>query len=360
MRSLWTFVITFILSMAIFGTLAFNIVSNVFDIEFKAPDISDAFAETQDGETTNNLKKPVKPNKDNENSDDEDGEKDEPDEDEEDTTPIISVGDLDLPQGKEDELTMLFVRTDYQPSVFNYEKSGYDENGVYVKKKKISVDSLLLVKIDRESQTFMFSSIPGNTVMNKANYKTIGDMYSEKGAGYMVDCVYALTGIQAEYISVIGIDDTLKLYKKIGNIMFDVPCNMSQIYEDRKIEVDLQAGLQDMSPDMIQQLLLFDNYSEEFIYTKESVHVDFSLAVFEKLTTKAYLSKAVDTYKSLMKFYDTNFTEQAFKDNIDLLYSFATYQPLVVTYPGYDNELENRVVFMPSMGEALSAFEEFK
>lgn len=358
MRSLWTFVITFVLSLAIFGTLAFNIVSNVFEIEFKAPDISDVFAETSD-EETNNLTKPVKPDKGDDKKND-DKQNDDESEDEPDDSSQVSVGDLDLPQGKESELTLLFVRTDHQPSVFNYEKSGYDENGIYVKKKKISVDSLLLVKIDRESQTFMFSSIPGNTVMNKANYKTIGDMFSEKGAGYMVDCVYALTGIQAEYISVIGIDDTQKLYKKIGNVMFDVPCNMIHTDTEKKIEFDLQAGLQDMSSDMIKQLLLFDNYSEDYIYTKESVHVDFALTIFEKLTTRAYLSKAVDTYKSLMKFYDTNFTEQAFKDNIDLIYSFPTYQPLVVTYPGYDNELEDRVVFMPSTGEALSAFEEFK
>lgn len=354
MRSLWTFVITFILSLAIFGTLAFNIVSNVFEIEFKAPDMSDDFAETVDGET-NSLAKPVKPDKDDDKNDDDEDPDDEPDD-----SFQVSVGDLDLPQGKESELTLLFVRTDYQPSVFDYEKSGYDENGVYVKKRKISVDSLLLVKIDRESQTFMFSSIPGNTVMNKANYKTIGDMFSEKGAPYMVDCVYALTGIQAEYISVIGIDDTQKLYKKIGNVMFDVPCNMVHSDTEKKIDFDIQAGLQDLSPDMVKQLLLFDNYSEDYIYTKESVHVDFALTIFEKLTTRAYLSKAVDTYKSLMKFYDTNFTEQAFKENIDLIYSFPNYQPLVVTYPGYDNELENRVVFMPSMGEALSAFEEFK
>lgn len=349
MRSLWMFLITVILSLAIFGMLAFNIVDNVFDFQFKTPGISDAFAESNDGETDDS-KNPVNtdknPDKGN-NGDDGPGQS---------TTP----GGSDISQKKEKELTLLFIRTDCQPSLYNYEESGYNEDGVYVKRRDIAVDSLLLVKINTESQTFMFSSIPGNTVINKVNNKTVSDMYNQKGAEYVADCIYALTGIQAEYTSVIGIDDTLTLYEEIGNIMFDVPCDMVFYYPERDIEIELPAGLQVLTPDLIQQLLLFDDYSKDYIYTKESVHVKVALTVFEKLTTKTYRNKAVEAYNNLMKFYETNFTEDIFKDNIDLIYSFENYQPLVVTYPGQDNVVDNRTLFIPSISEALAAFEEFK
>lgn len=381
MRSLRAFAISFVLSSILFGIIAYNVVSQAFNITFEVPTLSDSTAQIDVDDQIVDPTRPTKPTKPVTTSKD-DSSKKEPTKDTtskdkdkndskdknqtkqtEDKTPATNAPDLDkikLPQGKESEVTFLFVSTDYMPSAFNYKSSGYDENGLYVKKRKISVENLLLVKIDRSSQSFMFSSIPGNTLMNQASNKTISDLYNDKGAAYMVDCVYALTGLQVEFFSVIGVDEMTNVFKKLGKVTFDVPCNMQQKDEANKIDVDLKAGVQNLSADMVVDLLRFNNYDEDFIYTRESVHVDFAQAMFEKFTSASYYKKATKLYKDVFSCFESNFSEKEFNNHIDLIFSYREYQSLVVTYPGYESEENGKLVFVPSTGEAISAYEDFK
>ena len=177
MRSLRAFAISFVLSSILFGIIAYNVVSQAFNITFEVPTLSDSTAQIDVDDQIVDPTRPTKPTKPVTTSKD-DSSKKEPTKDTtskdkdknnskdknqtkqtEDKTPATNAPDLDkikLPQGKESEVTFLFVSTDYMPSAFNYKSSGYDENGLYVKKRKISVENLLLVKIDRSSQSCMF------------------------------------------------------------------------------------------------------------------------------------------------------------------------------------------------------------
>lgn len=349
MRSLRAFIISFVLSITIFGVLAYNIMGIAFKFEFKTPTLDDSTAQLEDG-----VKDPLRPTKPQNPG----GEEDEEIENEPEVT--VDLDDLELPPGKETQATFLFIGTDYQPSKLKYNKGGYDENGLYVKKRTVSADAIVLLKIDRAKQTFMISSIPSNTIMNKNTNKTIGELYSEKGASYMVDCVYALTGIQVEHLAVISVEDCEKALKKVGNITFDVPCNM--YYEDKtqKLKIDLKSGVQSLTPKQAVEMLRFKDYPEEFIYTRESTLVDFSQALLEKLTSPAYLNRAVSLFKDVVGLFETNFDVTDFTDHLDLIYSYPKYQTMVVTYPGYEKDDNGDVLFVPSTGEALSAFEEYK
>ncbi len=346
MRSLKAFVISFVLSLTVFGILAYNIVSNAFDIKFSVPTINNSTVASEE------IDSPIRPNKPVEDN------SEEVEENFDEIT--VPVGDLNLPTGKESEISLLYIGTDYQPSLFDYNKSGYDEDGFYVKKRKVMAETFLLIKIDRAKQTFLFSAIPANTIMNKNTNKTIGELYSEKGASYMVDCVYALTGIQVEYVSVAGVEDTAKILKKFGNVMYDVPCNMEYKNEEIKLDVNIQAGLQNLTPAQVHDMLRFDEYSADFIYTRESVLVDFTQVLFEKLTAPAYFSKAEEMYKSIHSMLETNFDVADFKDNIDLFFSFSKYRTVVVTYPGYEKEEFGEILFVPTTSEALGSYEEYK
>ncbi len=346
MRSLKAFVISFVLSLTVFGILAYNIVSNAFDIKFSVPTINNSTVASEE-----ELDQPVKPNRPvGDNSEDEEVFDD----------ITVPVGNIEVPAGDENEISLLYIGTDYQPSLFDYNKSGYDEDGFYVKKRKVMAETFLLIKIDRAKQTFLLSAIPANTIMNKNTNKTIGELYSEKGAAYMVDCVYALTGIEVEYVSDAGVEDTAKILKKFGNVMYDVPCNMQAENEEIKLKVNINAGLQNLTPAQVHNMLRFDEYSADYIYTRESVLVDFTKVMLEKLTAPAYFSKAEEMYKSIHSMLETNFDLAAFKDNKDLFFSFSKYRTVVVTYPGYEKEEFGEVLFVPTTSEAISAYEEYK
>lgn len=341
MRSLRAFLISFVLSLGILGFAAYTLANSSFSFKLTAPTLSDS---TVAEETK---KQPVKPGE---------TESSEPSgaDDSQEKQEIV------LPTGDVTNATFLFVGTDYQPSVLDYNKSGYDENGFYVQKREVSADSLLLLKIDRSKKTFVFSSIPANAVLNQSTNKTVSKLYTEKGASYMADCVYALTGIRVEHLAVISVEDCVKAMKKVGNITYDVPCDMYYVDKTQKLEIDLKAGLQELTPKQAVNMIRFKDYPSGSNYTREKLMVEFSQSLMYKLTSPAYIGTAVSMFTDALGYFESNFTVKDFTEHMDLIFSYPNYNVKVITYPGYTKESYGEEVFIPSIGEAISAYEEYK
>ena len=341
MRSLKTFVISLCISVCLFGILAYNIVGNALLYKVSGDKPSDpSFDENMNGQngtsdSSGDLDFLIPVNPDNNNS--------------------------EMPEDEGiTEATFLFIGTDYQPSVLDYKESGYNENGFYEKQILVSVDALLLVKIDKEKQTFMFSSIPTNAVLNKTTYKTVSDFYAEKGAEYMIECVYALTGIRAEHYAVIGVEDCVKALKQIGNITFNVPCDMKATDEWQKYEIDLKAGVQTLTPKQVVDMLRFKDYPENSKHSRETLLVDFSQALFSKLTAPSYFNNAVSLFTKVLDCFETKFTLSDFTDHLDLIFSYQKYTVKTVKFPGYTKELKEEIYFIPSGKEAIATYSEYK
>lgn len=344
MRSIGAFVLSFILSLALFGVFAFSVVNSSADFNFSKPTLSDSTV----AEETGGNKKPLSgviQTQSNEPTGADD--KKEPEE-------------IVLPEGDVTEATFLFVGTDYQPSVLNYKESGYDSNGLYVKKRVVGADSLVLLKIDRQKKTFMFSSIPAKAVVNQSTNKTISQLYSEKGASYMADCVYALTGIRVEHLAVISVEDCVKAMKKVGNITYNVPCDMYYVDKGQKLEINLRSGVQELTPLQAVNMIRYNGYDEDSVYTREKVMVEFAQAMMGKLTSPAYIGTAASLFADVLGYFETNFTISDFTDHMDLIFSYPKYNVKVITYPGYTKTVYGEEVFIPTIGEAISAYEEYK
>ncbi len=341
MRSLRAFIISLVLSLGVLGILAFSISKSSFSFSFSAPTLEDSTV----AEETKRNPLPVTDPQSNEPAGADD---------KTDTEEIV------IPAGDVTNATFLFVGTDYQPSILNYKDSGYDENGLYVKKRVVSADSLLLMKIDRAKKTFMFSSIPANAIVNQSTNKTVSQLYSEKGASYMVDCVFALTGIRVEHLAVISVEDCVKALKKVGNITYDVPYDMYYVDSTQNLEINLKSGLQELTPKQTVSMLRFKDYPPASNYTRERLMVDFSQSLMHKLTSPAYIGTAVSLFSDTLGYFETNFTLDDFKEHMDLLFSFQSYKTRTITYPGYTKDLYGEEVFVPSIGEAISTYEEYK
>lgn len=340
MRSFRAFIISFILSLALFGVGAYYVLTGSWSFDLKAPTIADS---TVSLETD---RRPLIP-----------GETDS-------MTPSgaddKSGSEIVLPKGDVSNATFLFVGTDYQPSVLDYKTEGYNSEGLYVKKREVEADSLLLMKIDKAKKTFVFSSIPSNAVLNQSTNKTIAELYSEKGASYMADCVYALTGISVEHLAVISVEDCVKAFKKIGNVTYYVPCDM--FYEDpeQDLKIDLKQGVQELTPKQVVNMLRFKDYPASSIYNRERLMVEFAQSIMSKLTSPAYLGTATSMFKDALGYFQTNFTLDDFIEHMDLIFSYPDYKIKVITYPGYEKELYGKDVFVPSISEAIGTYEEYK
>ncbi len=353
MRSLRAFFISFVLALSILGALTFTMLNKSLTFSFSTPTLENStLAEEETKQkplsafTSPEDDKPSGADNNDKKTDNNAETKKEP--------------EIKLPEGDVSSTTFLFVSTDYQPGLFNYKESGYDENGLYVKKKEVLADALLLMKIDRASKTFMFSSIPANTVVNQSTNKTVAKLYSEKGASYMVNCVFALTGIKVEHLMVISVEDGVKALKKVGNVSYDVPCDMVQVKESEKYEINLKAGYQELTPKQVVSMLRFTAFPDDSNLTRERLIVDFSKSLIYKLTSPAYIGTAVSLFSDTVGYFETEFTVEDFKEHMDLFFSFPNYNTKTVTYPGYTTDMYGEEVFIPSIGEAVGAYEEYK
>ena len=341
MRSLRTFIVTFVVVLTLFGIIAYIVASNAFDYKFRVNDnsnVSSGFDNTNTS-SENHQNNPSDSNTENSKQNPE--------------------NNTDI--SNKTQVSFLFVGTDYQPSIFDYKNSGYDKNGYYVKKRNVCADAFILMKIDRQKKVFMLTSIPPNTIINKTTNKTIGELYSEKGADYMVDCVYALTGIRAEHLAVIGIENCEKALKKIGDITYNVPCDMYYEDEWQNLKIDLKAGMQNLSPKQALNMLRFKDYDPYYCnITREDVIVDFSRALLQKLTSPAYWDKAVSLFSNVCGLFETKFGVNDFIENSDLIYSFQSFEKVTLKYPGIDKEVNGKTLFLPFVSEAVNAFEDYK
>ena len=361
MRSLRAFLISFVLSLTILGSLAFSVLNKSLEFDFSTPTLENSTVAADD---TNNKKplssvvipeeeKPSGADVNNDNNNNKETDK-KPEKE------TVKEPEIKLPTGDVTSTTFLFVSTDYQPSLFNYKESGYDDNGLYIKKKEVLADALLLMKIDRSKKTFMFSSIPANAVVNQSTNKTVAKLFSEKGASYMVNCVFALTGIKVEHLMVISVEDGVKALKKIGNISYDVPCDMVQVNEAEKYEINLKAGYQELTPKQAVSMLRFTDFPSGSNMTRERLIVDFTKSLVYKLASPAYIGTAVSLFSDTIGYFETDFGVDDFKKHMDLFFSYPNYNTKTVTYPGYTTELYGEEVFIPSFSEAISSYEEYK
>jgi len=338
MRSLRSFIITIVLCVCVLGYIVYNYVGDALlyklDPDKPKETVQNAVTEADpDATQAPGVVAPLPQNPGN-----------------------VGVGEL---QGIT-EATFLFVGTDFQPSVFDYKESGYNDDGVYEKQRKVSADAMLLVKIDKAKQTFMFSYIPVNAVLNKSTNKTVADFYTEKGADYMIECVYALTGIRAEHLAVIGVEDCVKALKEIGNVTYNVPCDMKAKDEWQNYEIDLSAGVQTLNPNQIVSMLRFKDYPADSKLSREALLVDFAQALFSKLTAPSYFGTAASLFSKAIGCFETKFTLSDFTDHLDLIFSYQKYTVKVITIPGMEKTVNDEVLFMPSTKESFALFSEYK
>ncbi len=285
---------------------------------------------------------------------------------------IIVYGDPDKVNKKEEETTKKESDTEAESKKDDSNESESDkQNGetsedepekdsnAYLEIRRTVPDSLVLVRIDRKTKTYMFTSISPNTVVNQTTNRTITDMFVQNGSSNMIDCVFALTGIRADFLSIIKIDDYQKLFEEIGTISFNVPCDMQLKTGNSDEPIELKRGVQNLEAEQIIPMLLFDDYSSA-IHSKETVSADFMKTIFQKLTSPSSAGDALSTYMKYLSFFETTISETSLKNRMDMILSYSEYDKKVISYPGYVKVVENQKYYIPEVNQALKLFEDYK
>lgn len=264
---------------------------------------------------------------------------------------------------KGNSFNMLLVGTDYQPAVLDdYDLTSYNENvsGFKVKERTINADTIVLIRVDKELKSFIFLPIPSNTqVFVSGMNMTLGSLYDRYGLDYLCKKVWALTGLNVDYYCCMSIPNLTKVIDIIGGISYMVPTDMTYNDESQDLSISLKKGQQTLSGDHALQMLRYCSYSDGYI-SRMSLGVDFIKSIASKLTSSFYLEKAAEVFSSVVGYAETNFTLEDLTNNLDLIFSYSSFNKIDLAYPGVTKTENDVYYFVPSYTEAITKFREYR
>ena len=340
MSAVRNFIITFLLSLMIFGLIAYGLVQ---------------FATTAfhlDG--SDNVNGP---------SDTDGGETKDPD----DTN--VPIGDW----VKGESFTALLVGTNFQPNVFDdYDVSEENETAPVfpLEPRDIDTETLLLVRINKETGECVFTAIPATTrITIQGQAARLQDLYAYEGIdqnGYskqgitaLCEKVTALTGIPVDYYAVIHPDNMIKLIDDLGGITYYVKTDMKFSNPAIGLTVNLRRGSQKLDGAKAMAMLRYPAYNDGDTSRRQCA-LDFMKELAKKILTETELANARNMYNKYLSYFDTNFTVEDLTDNVDLIFSFPKMSIKDFTYPGNTIGTGEDAYFNPNINKAIEFFTQYK
>lgn len=313
--SLRNFAITFIISLVIFGAIAWGIVGSLKNM-------------SEDILTSNVV---------NSDGDDDDVHQNNND--------LSSDNTQDF---KGNSFNFLAVGLDKMPT------AGNEEDDLSTMK------AIMLVRADKENKKFVFLSLPTDFVINfKGENMTLGeltkrlDINDDEQRKLLLNKITAITGLSVDYYAFIDMATFVETLDNLGGITYNAPQDMEYEDEEQDLKIKFRKNQKLTSGEDILNMLRFVTYNEsaetdnaEFDLAKAknentriSLHMSFVNALFEKMLTAENLISVPIWVPDLFKATLTNFTLDVVKSNIDLIFSYKDYTTVNLTYSqGYINQ----------------------
>jgi len=274
-----------------------------------------------------------------------------------------SVDDLNTPTDKENEkefkgnsFTFLAVALDNMPMTKKeLEKWRNNPDNENKDEPFSSVEALMLVRVDKENEKFVFMSLPTDFVINfKGENMPLGNITKrvnivEKGnINVLLNEVTSLTGLTIDYHAVIDMDNFVEAVDSIGGFSYNVPCDMKYEDPEKNLKINFKKGQKLTKASDFLKAMQFVTYNEietenevltdfDLLRAKDeakrnSVHIDFVNMVFEKMLTDDNMVSVAIWIPEIFKSTLTNFGLDAVKENIDLIFSYKDYKKESITY----------------------------
>ncbi len=347
--SLRNFAITFLVSLAIFGALAYFLAGFAME-SFARGFVQQGEEETVSPDTQDDAQGVFNPF---ENTD---------------------GNEITTIQGR--SFNFVLVGLDYQADTFDdYHESmgdiltralsGKQDDGVrnmltYEMKRDISADAVVIGRIDKEDRRLVLTALSGNTrVFVDGVHTSLGSVFVDKGLDFFLGKVSALTGFSIDYYGVVSIPAMEHIIDQIGGLSFKVPCDME--YEDpvEELKIELKAGNQWLSGETAMQVLRYAGYEDRDI-SRMTVLRDMASAMLTSASKITTLSNAPTLYKTLKNGVTTNLRLSDFTDNLDLIFRLEDFSVVSYAYPGKMVNDGGDPMFVPDITAAIAALLQYR
>lgn len=327
MSAFRNFIMTFLMSVVIFGLCAFGLIKlskNVIN--------SDTPVDTADPDDTGDF-----------------------------TADTQEYNPVDLSSIKGESFTALIVGTDYQPSLFDdYTVSGNDEHGFPKQPRRVETDALILIHVDKETGDCIFCSVPAKTRISiDGLYTTLENLYAAKGISALCSKVAALTGLPIDYYAVITGDDFIKLIDDLGGITYYVSTNMQYVNAEKGLNINLKKGSQKLNGKKCLDMLRFPDYSDGDT-SRRKVGVSLAKQLCKNYLTQKNMNGAAGLYSKYSGYFETNFKSSDLEDNLELIFAYSRMNVLEYNYPGSTVGSGDDAYFNANVTKATEYFSKYK
>lgn len=210
-------------------------------------------------------------------------------------------------------------------------------------------DAILVVKADKGAKKLLVSSIPtetryaitgtdsdGNEYSGSMSFK---ETYSTLGVDYLVDKIYAITDIKADFYAVVNSHAAQTLINELcgtKGILYTVPEEMK--YQDtvRGANIDLYEGSQYLKGEKAVQLMRYKNYKSGNGDVKRcTTQVEFIRELAKVMTSEHDLRSELlgeSKRKKLLSYLVTNMSQEQLYENLDIIFSLSEYEFVSVPF----------------------------
>ncbi len=332
--ALRNFILTFAVSLLVFGIMAYAGVGFVLDsVIGPVPDITTPPAITLEG--------------------------DDPIFDPEDTSEDPSFTDEIVGES----FNILLIGSDYQPEIFDdydYEEKWPGPGFPDKRNRPWCADMIILLRIDKASRQFVICPIPRNIkrVVDRETVR-LGDTIAKKNTQFLCGKVSELTGLPIDYYIHIRVGQIASCIDALGAITFDIPLDMKYEDSEQKLIIDLKKGTHKMTGAKTAQLLRYMGYSNGSV-GRTNITVDFLKAMLDEYLSPKYIDEALNIYSKLKDKVETNFTEEVLANNLDLIFSYPDFETVTLTYPGSTRVEDDVTYFIPDTSAASALFAKYE
>ena len=277
---------------------------------------------------------------------------------------VEDTGNSALDELDGESFNMLFVGLDYAEIFYDYydpdtvdkliQQSDGKIPGELVtdgEYRRISADVIMLMSISKERGEFAFTSIhPGTRISRGSETVSLSDIYEEEGKNSFIDAVYELVDIPIDRYAFISMNKFPSVIDNLFDRGIEITVPFDMVYDDFKagLHIDLKAGVQMINGEKLLHLLRFNKY-EGTDGSRLDTTVYVVKRIMEELLTDTYRTKALGIFKDIDddKVIETDFKVNDLVSNLDLIFSYSSFDAVTPELPGRYTTIDGELCFIP-------------
>ncbi len=260
-----------------------------------------------------------------------------------------------------ESMTVLFLGTDYLPDVyFDYDYADKRPDGFDGETREIETDTIILARINKETGEVIFCPIPAITQIKiNGHVSTLEKLYHRNGIDALREQVTALTGLPIDFHAIVTLDGLSAIIDDLGGIEFYVPENMNYVDLEQKIEINLKSGTQNLNGKKATDMLRYWSYADEDT-SRRRLGGQFLKALIKKVMTDIPMKDAATAYIKYSEHISTDFTIGDLAEQADLIFAYPKFTIKDYTYPGTTTGKGLDAIFTANVEKATEFFKQYK